>query len=150
MTGARVEGTEQMLAAFDRLGEGAKRHGARAIRATAEKIRADAVKSIMGGTKSGVVYERGPGQNLSATHQASAPGQAPATDTGNLVGTAKASNNGMAGEVKFTAPYAFWLEHGTMKMDARPFLAPAVEANAQFMIDRLTIALDKATQEFGK
>ena len=146
----RIEGLEETIKAFDRLGAAGKRHARTAIQATAEKVRADAVKSIQQGPKSGIVYERGTGQNLSPTHQASGPGQAPATDTGNLAGSGKTSVRGLTGTVRFTAPYAFWLEFGTLKMAPRPFLQPAFKANEQFLVDALRRGLDRATQEFNR
>ena len=48
----------------------------------AQLIRSEAVKSIMQGPKTGRIYEK---YNPRRTHKASAPGQAPASDTGNLV-----------------------------------------------------------------
>jgi len=45
-------------------------------------IRGEAIKSIQAGAKSGIVYEK---YNPRRSHRASAPGQAPASDTGNLV-----------------------------------------------------------------
>ena len=44
--------------------------------------RGEAIKSIMQGPKTGRIYEK---YNPRRTHRASAPGQAPASDTGNLV-----------------------------------------------------------------
>lgn len=146
----RVEGLADTLKAFERLGVAGKREAKKAITATTQKVRGDAIKSIQRGTKTGTVYERGPGQNLSPTHRASAAGEAPATDTGRLVGSAGAEVSGLTGKVKFTAKYATWLEYGTMKMDARPFLAPAVQANAQYLIDKLTAGINKASQEFNQ
>ena len=45
-------------------------------------IRGEAIKSIQTDPKSGRTYEK---YNPRRTHKASAPGQAPASDTGNLV-----------------------------------------------------------------
>lgn len=61
-------------------------------------------------------------------HRASAPGEAPATDIGNLVnsGYAKRARRGLW-HVGFHAKYARGLEFGTPKILPRPFLRPAVE-----------------------
>ena len=52
------------------------------VKGGAQLIRGEAVKSIQSGAKSGIVYEK---YNPRRTHRASAPGEAPASDTGNLV-----------------------------------------------------------------
>lgn len=61
-------------------------------------------------------------------HRASAPGEAPATDIGNLVdsGYAKRARRGLW-HVGFHAKYARGLEFGTPRILPRPFLRPAVE-----------------------
>ena len=67
-------------------------------------------------------------------HRASAPGEPPATDTGGLL------NNWPRPQKNFTAfgaeveggpgqEYASHLELGTIKMDARPFMRPALDEN---------------------
>lgn len=62
-------------------------------------------------------------------HRASAPGEAPATDTGNLAGSIGARMTGkLIGEVGSTAEYAAVLEFGGAHMAARPALTPAVKA----------------------
>lgn len=91
---------------------------------TALDIQARAQMAIMNPPKSGRIYKRG-----NVTHQASAPGEAPATDTGNLVNSAYTKQLGRADyETGFTAEYAAHLEFGTAKIEPRPYLRPAVEA----------------------
>ena len=50
------------------------------VKGGAQLIRGEAIKSIQTGSKSGIVYEK---YNPRRTHRASAPGEAPASDTGN-------------------------------------------------------------------
>lgn len=91
---------------------------------TALDIQARAQMAIMNPPKSGRIYRRG-----NVAHQASAPGEAPATDTGNLVNSAYTKKLGQADyETGFTAEYAAALEFGTAKIEPRPYLRPAVEA----------------------
>jgi hypothetical protein len=52
------------------------------VKGGGQLIRAEAIKSIQTGSKSGVMYQM---YNPRREHRASAPGQAPASDTGNLV-----------------------------------------------------------------
>ena len=66
--------------------------------------------------------------NPRRTHQASAPGQAPASDTGNLVSQIIVRpKNPDEVAVESNALYSSFLEFGTSKMLARPFLFPATE-----------------------
>lgn len=146
----RIEGLDETLEAFARLGKAGSREGAKAVAATAQKVRGDAIKSIQRGTKTGLVYTRGPGQNLSPTHQSSAPGQAPATDTGNLVSSIKAESKELSGRVYSDIKYAFWLEFGTVKMRPRPYLNPALMSNQKYFVNQLQRAIDKATREFNR
>jgi HK97 gp10 family phage protein len=94
------------------------------VRKNALKVERNAKKSIQTGTKSGRTYKRG-----TRTHQASAPGEAPATDTANLVNSVQTQMNPGALEATITvgAEYAADLEYGTRTMDARPFMTPAAE-----------------------
>lgn len=77
---------------------------------------------LVQGPKTGRIY-RFRGQD----HQASAPGEAPATRTGRLV---KSFNYNVHGpfqmEVGESAPYAGFLEDGTGKMKPRPHVIRAI------------------------
>lgn len=79
------------------------------------------VKTSMQGSKGGAFY---------SGHQASAPGEAPAIDTGQLFGAMQQSfeDNGMTGVLAFLTEYAIHLEFGTTKMAPRPFARPAIES----------------------
>lgn len=83
----------------------------------------------MASPKSGRVY---------GAHQASAPGEAPAMDTGHLANSAVVEMTGeTAAMLGYNADYAPHLEFGTAKMQARPFLGPAVEAERDGFIAKL-------------
>mgnify|MGYP003109200243 FL=1 len=95
------------------------------VKGGAQLIRGEAIKSIQSGSKSGIVYEK---YNPRRTHRASAPGEAPASDTGNLV--SKIIVKQKSKDVVFVesnANYSAFLEFGTSKMLPRPFLFPAFE-----------------------
>ena len=86
---------------------------------TALDVEAAAKTAIQTSPATGRVYGK---------HQASAPGEAPATDTGNLAGSISVVPiSPMTAEVQVTAEYAEVLELGGVHVEARPFLAPAVE-----------------------
>lgn len=100
----------------------------KAIFVGAYAIHKDAIDSIKKGPKSGRTYARG-----GKTHQASAPGEAPATDTGELISkiVVRVHNDGDIVDVASRAKYSFALELGTAdgKIAPRPFLFPAFQKN---------------------
>lgn len=94
----------------------------RLIRVEALQMERD-IKESMQGQGSGVIYVR-----QGKEHQASAPGEPPARDTGNLAANVRAIRLGPhTMRVVSGAEYSAHLEYGTIKMEPRPFMAPAVE-----------------------
>lgn len=74
------------------------------------------------------VYRTGGKVNLSRTHQSSAPGQAPAADTGTLINSIYVEpqpNHSVI--VGSRLAYAAYLEFGTRKISPRPSWVPAIE-----------------------
>jgi len=110
----------------------------RSIRQGALAVESEAIHSIQSGSKTGATYKSG----KSKTHQASRAGEAPATDTGNLVSNIQAVKN-MSGDgswlVGSSLDYAKFLEFGTTMggghISPRPWLIPALESNRSW-IDR--------------
>jgi HK97 gp10 family phage protein len=73
--------------------------------------------------KSGRAYRKRGGR----IHIASAPGQAPAIDTGRLLRSiGVVFRSLLSAVIPVDAPYASYLEKGTAKMAARPFAEPAI------------------------
>ncbi len=60
-------------------------------------------------------------------HRASAPGQAPAVDTGVLVNSVRAVSKGLRATIGSSVAYAALLEEGTRRVAARPAFGPALE-----------------------
>jgi len=81
-------------------------------------------EGIQGGPKTGRIYQKG-----NITHQASAKGEYPATDTGFLVSHISSRVNRKTGTVTSSADYSKELEYGTTKVAARPFMFPSLEKN---------------------
>lgn len=92
------------------------------IDATAQRIRTDSIRSIQRSPAVGRQYPSG-----KQTHIASAAGNPPRTDTGELVRMINSKVGQLEAEVVSKAPYSSHLEFGTVKMRARPFLFPAFE-----------------------
>lgn len=134
----------------------------------------DVRKSMERGGKSGVVYYRIPGekymtiraggedgppvafvrgggkQNLSLTHRASAPGEAPAKDTGGLITSIyneeRPQRNRLLRVIGSRLAYAYWLEFGTRdgKIKPRTSWIPAVERAIPKMLANVRTAIANA------
>jgi hypothetical protein len=103
---------------------------------TAQAVEANAKLLVQNPPKTGRIYPRG-----KKVHQASAPGEAPATDTGNLVNTGYSERKGAAEwEVGFSAEYAAPLEYGTPTILPRPYLRPSVAKHRQGFMDAMSEA----------
>lgn len=101
----------------------ARREIAKEVERAAESI-VQRAQADMAQPKHGRIYRR-PGGRL---HQASAPGESPAIDYGRLVRSFSIRKVGeLLREIVVPQP-GFWLEFGTRRMAARPFLRPSVEA----------------------
>ena len=91
--------------------------------AEAAEAAANDAKHSMAMSKSGTIYKR-----RGISHVASAPGEPPAIDTGQLIGSVRVTRlEAMRWAVGTNTEYAAHLEYGTRKMAARPFLRPAAE-----------------------
>lgn len=108
-----------------------------------ELVRTTMVEKIQSGNKSGRVYTRG-----GVTHQASAPGEAPASNSGRLVQSIQTSYEFtivLKGTVNASTEYAAPLEYGTQKMAERPFARPSLQEKQNEIIqgiaDEITGAL---------
>lgn len=133
------------------MGSGSLKAFADAVLAGAYLIKGDVTDFIARGAKSGIVYRinssgnRKKGKKKKKTkrrkilHQSSAPGESPANQYGRLLGSVKLiQKTYIKFEVGSELKYAEYLEEGTPKgqMEARPYLAPALEKN-QSEIDKL-------------
>jgi HK97 gp10 family phage protein len=97
---------------------------------TANEIRTDAIKSIQN-KSGGAQVSRSRQGGGTYTHTASAAGGAPNTDTGKLVASIAVEPNksGVYALVGSNLDYGGFLEFGTSKMGARPWLEPALRKN---------------------
>ena len=105
---------------------------------TANEIRTYAIKSIHE-VSSGRQVQRSWQGGGTYTHTAAAAGQAPNNDNGDLVKSIAAEKVGAAKyHIGSNLPYASWLEFGTKKMDARPWLMPAFRARQNGLISNIS------------
>tara|TARA_R110001592_G_scaffold58288_1_gene176725 strand:- start:4344 stop:4790 length:447 start_codon:yes stop_codon:yes gene_type:complete len=110
-------------------------------------IRGEAIRSIQTGAKSGKTYKK---YNPTRTHKASAPGEAPASDTGFLVSNIRVKDQKDFVEVRSEASYSKFLEYGTSKMLARPFMFPASEKSKPKIAEILFQKIKQSLDKFGK
>ncbi len=98
----------------------------------------DLIKQILSQGGTGRIYKRRGG-----VHQASAPGEPPAPDTGNLrnaIGFQIIAPGRVGIGVEAGASYWRFLEFGTRFIDPRPFLRPAITFGRAGMTDVAAVA----------
>lgn len=97
----------------------------RGVADSVEFVKGVAVSKITSGPKTGIVY-----RTRGVDHQASAPGESPASDTSRLVQSARTELNPaeISGEVVFSTAYAAALEFGREdgSIAARPYARPSL------------------------
>lgn len=89
-----------------------------------EAVRTEQIALILDTPKTGRIYRR-----RGVEHQASAPGEPPASDTGTLVSRIRTDFARLAelvGVIRASTRYAAALEYGTHRMAARPFARRAL------------------------
>ncbi|CAB4176540.1 phge_HK97_gp10, phage protein, HK97 gp10 family [uncultured Caudovirales phage] len=123
------------------LGEQSLKEVRIALNSAALAVERTAKTSVQRGTKSGRIYKR-----KGIVHRASAPGEPPASDTGYLAAhiTTVLDLDGLGANVESQAEYSRYLEFGTAKMGARPFLFPAFEQNKDRIKANLSAAIKRA------
>ena len=143
----RFSGLQDATKALEKVKEDLENNMQEILLGGGQLIRGEAIRSIQSGAKSGKTYKR---YNPTRTHKASAPGEAPASDTGFLVSNIRVKEQKDVVQVRSEASYSKFLEYGTSKMLARPFLFPAMEKSkpkiAQVILQKVKQSLDK----FGK
>jgi hypothetical protein len=143
-----VQNIEGVNRALRQYGDKAAGEISKAINATAIQIMNDVKRAIQGPPKTGTVYTRG-----NITHRASAPGEAPATDTGALVSSiAYRMERPLSAMVSSRLAYSTYLEFGTRgtngapRIRPRPSWVPAVQKNTPLMAKLVEAAIRRAAQ----
>ena len=117
---------------------------------TAGDVRTYAIKSIQE-VSSGKQVNRSRQGGGTYTHTAAAKGQAPNNDTGDLVKSISAEKAGDATyHVGSNLPHASWLEFGTKKMGARPWLQPAFRAKEKNLISNISEVVELYIDRLSK
>ena len=144
----RVSNLKKVFSQLDKLEKDMEIPFQQIVKGGGQLIRTEAIKSIQTGAKSGVMYQM---YNPRREHRASAPGQAPASDTGNLVSKIVVRQKGAnVTNVESNANYSAFLEYGTSKMDPRPFMLPAFEKSKKPIINAVFNRVKKKIEEYSK
>jgi hypothetical protein len=109
-----------------------------ALTRAANMVRNTIIDEIQRGEKTGREYKRG-----DKTHRASAHGEYPATDTGNLISNIYVRVTDTVAYVFSRAKYSSDLEYGTRKMEPRPFMKPSLAKH----VDDIKMLTKKAISE---
>jgi len=144
----KVKNLKKVLSQLNRLQKDMEVPFQEIVKGGGQLIRGEAIKSIQTGSKSGVMYQM---YNPRREHRASAPGEAPASDTGNLVSKiiVKQKSKDIT-SVESNADYSAYLEYGTSKMEARPFMLPAFEKSKKPIINAVFKRVKNKIEEYTK
>ena len=144
----KVTNLKKVLSQLNRLGKDMEVPFQEIVKGGGQLIRGEAIKSIQTGAKSGVMYQM---YNPRREHRASAPGQAPASDTGNLVSKiiVKQKSKNIT-NVESNADYSAYLEYGTSKMQPRPFMLPAFEKSKKPILNAVFNRVKRKIEEYTK
>lgn len=138
----RILGTKSLMQKLRAMPEELRAPVRQAVQISVIKVHGDAVTALNRGPATGRIYEK---YKPRRTHKASAPGDAPMTDTGALAAltTWRMADDGLSGVVESLADYGRHLEFGTGSMLARPWLFPAFEKNRPGIIQRIAMAIKR-------
>jgi len=120
----KVLGAARVQRRLDLLPATAQRLIGDALEAGAASLHSHAVRKIQRNSGSGRVYTR-----RGVSHTASAPGEYPNTDTGAMVASMGWRSTSALSSIFYAGVvYAKYLEFGTSRMAARPFMRPTLRA----------------------
>lgn len=136
----RIDGVDDLLADLRKLGDLSDELLVDTINDVAIATQNEAVRGIQRGPANGRTYKRG-----TVTHTASAPGQFPMSDTGRLASNVEsilATPANIRAKVGTNIIYGAYLEFGTSKMAARPWLQRSFRQAAEGVAKELKAKLE--------
>lgn len=143
-----IQGVEEVARNMAKL---AKRYSRGTIEGAiegAQLVRSDAIRSIQDQSP-GDTVERSRAGGGTYEHTAASEGEAPNTDTGRLVQSVQVDVQPNAVLVGSSLDYAGFLENGTRRMGARPWLFPALERNKGAVEKLIGQKIQKITLIYG-
>ena len=138
-----IESAKEMQAALRDISDDVYQAADAAVMETAANLEAGVKLRMQQGPHTGKLYRR-----RSVVHRASAPGEAPAPDTGALLGSIYHEREGRLTAVAGSRmAYAAYLEFGTTRMpDRRPAWVPEVEEERPRFLKALEAAIAGAVR----
>ena len=134
LTTITMDGGKELQAALRNMGPELQEVVGQIVEGTGLELRGDIIKRYANGPATGAFRKDG--------SRASAPGEAPMSDTSLLeVNTIYRMIDDMTVEVSNDVFYAAWLEYGTTQMAPRPAWRPAVEEAMPMFRSRLETAI---------
>ena len=138
----QLKGADKFREALSAMSDDVKAEVGKEVMAVALELRTDVIKSVQQGPASGRVYQKYKPRRV---HQASAPGEAPASDTGRLANSIFFDKEGpLTATVGSLVTYAAHLEYKPSNMGGRPFFRPAVEKMRADFDKRISAAVERA------
>ncbi len=139
-----VRNADRLIRQLSQLRLDARAGIGKALATSVVQMDAYAKEKIQGGGRSGKTYRR-----RSITHQASAPGEFPKTDTGQLVASLyfRVAADKLSAFFGTKLLYGSFLEFGTSRMRARPWLRPTLKANQDSIRERVGQAVTDALRK---
>jgi HK97 gp10 family phage protein len=147
-----IRGLQDVLKNIERARVAAVKGAERGVNQAMLAVYTTAKQSILKGPKTGIIYDRGktPAGRKRKPHQASAPGQPPASDNGKLVESIMRKRDGLTAIVWTELEYGKCLEFGTVHIAPRPWLGPAVDKNKERFPKELGAAVIQSIDEAVK
>lgn len=136
-----IQGDRLFRAAINDISTGLREYVEDAVAETVFEIEGNVKARIQRSPASGRLYQKYQPRRV---HRASAPGEAPATDTGNLVNSIYTDLQGLTGTVGSRIAYAAYLEYGTRHIARRPAWEPEIEAQKAKFANRVKMAIRTA------
>lgn len=139
-----LTGKDAFASKISRASVSAQQDVQRAVNKAGQLVRSEAVKEISKGSRSGKQYKRG-----NKYHVASAPGEFPKTDTGDLVSNITVEPDGPLSITvgsRVQAPQGYWLETKESSQGGRPWLGPIIRKRQKSIFDLVQRAVKKAIE----
>lgn len=143
-----IKGVQNISSKFKKFEAEVLAYQVLAMQKATMRVHETAVKSIQDNSDGTPQFRYNPKRVVNV----SAPGDPPNTDTGRLVQSIQMNflDGGMTGQVGTNLKYGAYLEFGTTKMRARPWLAPALMETADEMKDIFRDAFKEAVKGAGE
>ncbi len=142
--------TRDFDATMDRWSDDVENEIVKALQESASALNGEYVKAIQRGARSGIIYPPIKGRR-GKPHQASAPGEPPKTDMGELAQSffMAVDRPSLTMTVGNAAPHAGPLEFKPASKGGRPFMGPIFEDNLVKIVERMVRAYKTATRKTG-